>query len=411
MTKAIWKACQLLVIICIILPFAICSCKDNTLEPSETDHSSLESTNDIDDILPPPPSSDIVYIPNTNLPSNLSEDDNLVPYDGDVEHIFFHEVIAYPQLAFDGDSDSQGYDDYMVTASEYLKILYSLYESNFILINMNDVWSEEIDANGRARMVKNTLMLPEGKLPIIISFDDLSFYEYMEDDGFMSKYIIGDDGDIWASGIDPDGNFVKSQDLAAITILDKFIREHPDFSLNGAKGCIAFTGYQGILGYRTQYDRNNDTADTQLFRMHEIARVQPIIEKLKETGWYFACHSYGHIDLSKSSYDTVKADADRWMDEVGSLVGETQIFLYPYGSRLDGNDVSNTGAAFRYYHQLGFRLYASVGYEPFSQIKSDISAVICDRMNVDGIAFATGGGNYTRFYNVAEIRDPLRPTR
>src|SRR5574344_1788842 len=51
-----------------------------------------------------------------------------VPYDGVVEHLFFHPVVAYPELAFDGDYKSDGIDDWMVTAGEYLKILESLYE-------------------------------------------------------------------------------------------------------------------------------------------------------------------------------------------------------------------------------------------------------------------------------------------
>ena len=27
--------------------------------------------------------------------------------------------------------------------------------------------------------------------------------------------------------------------------------KHPDFSLNGQKGVVALTGYNGVLGYRT----------------------------------------------------------------------------------------------------------------------------------------------------------------
>ena len=37
-------------------------------------------------------------------------------WDGIVEHLFFHPVVAYPELAFDGDSQSDGIDDWMVTA-------------------------------------------------------------------------------------------------------------------------------------------------------------------------------------------------------------------------------------------------------------------------------------------------------
>ena len=61
-----------------------------------------------------------------------------VPYDGVVEHLFFHPVVAYPELAFDGDSKSDGIDDWMVTAGEYLKILESVYEKGYVLVDIAD---------------------------------------------------------------------------------------------------------------------------------------------------------------------------------------------------------------------------------------------------------------------------------
>ena len=334
----------------------------------------------------------------------------LVEYDGVVEHLFFHEVIAYPQLAFNGNSMQKGFDDNMVTVGEYNRILESLYKNNYILVDLNDVWSEYINENGVVRMKKNTLMLPKGKLPLVLSFDDISFYNYMRGCGFMEKLIIGDDGEIWASGFDPDGKPVISQDFTVVTILDKFVREHPDFSLGGVKGCIALTGYEGILGYRTQMDKTVEYTDEfRLNRMQEIARVRPVVQRLKETGWYFATHSYGHIDLERASLDRVKTDALRWMEEVGSLVGETKIFIYPFGTRLDGGDVSNTGPAFLFYHDLGFRIFASVGYEPFTKIKPDIAAVILDRMNSDGITLRNSRERFLRFYDAADVFDPARP--
>ena len=36
-----------------------------------------------------------------------------------------------------------------------------------------------------------------------------------------------------------------------IPLIDTFVEEHPDFSYHGAKGIIALTGYNGVLGYRT----------------------------------------------------------------------------------------------------------------------------------------------------------------
>ena len=95
-----------------------------------------------------------------------------------VEHIFFHPVIAYPQWAFHDcsatQSEKEGLDDWMVTVDEYNKILQSLYERDYILVNLSDVWVEQTNENGEPRVVRNTLMEPEGKKSLVISFDDVN---------------------------------------------------------------------------------------------------------------------------------------------------------------------------------------------------------------------------------------------
>ena len=266
-----------------------------------------------------------------------------VPWDGIVEHLFFHPIVAYPELAFDGDAQSDGIDDWMVTVDEYDKILQSVYDHDYVLVDINDVWSESTDANGQPVMVRNTLYIPEGGL-------------------------------IWSYGLDPQGNEVISQDLDAITILDKFVREHPDFSPFGAKGSLSLTGYQGILGYRTNTDTKEWNDELEANRQKEQEAVKPIIAELKRTGWTF----WGHINLSSSSLERVQADTKRWMDEVGSLVGPTTILYYPHGARPDGDDVQQTGPIFKYLQEQGFRVFASVGISSYSKIKTDICAVICD---------------------------------
>ena len=350
---------------------------------------------------PPPPT-----------PEPTPEPIVLVEYDGPVEHLFFHEVIAYPDQAFPNGTDSYTLDDYMITVNEFLLILENLHRNNFVLIDMRDIWSEYITEGGRVRMQRNTLMVPEGKKPIVLSFDDLTFH-LKPYNAFMHRYIVGSDGEIWAEGIDPNGNPIVTQDLAAITVLEKFIRENPDFSHNDAKGCIAQTGLHGILGYQTQTDKNNNTEEFRLNRIKEIARARPVIERLNETGWYWASHSWGHIRMENMSLNGIITDAERWNDEVRSLVGDTVILIYAHGSRLDGNDVwrETAGPALRYYiDDLGFRMFASVGREPFSRIRTDVPAVMMDRMNSDGITLRRARERFLRFYDAMDVFDPFRPT-
>ncbi|MDR1217292.1 MAG: polysaccharide deacetylase family protein, partial [Oscillospiraceae bacterium] len=221
--------------------------------------------------------------------------------------------------------------------------------------------------------------------------------------------IVGYDGEIYSYGLDPDGKEVFSQELDAVPILDKFVEEHPDFSLGGVKGCIALTGYNGILGYRTQTDKDDTSPEFEAARQQEIVFVKPVVERLKETGWYFASHTWGHINLEKYSLTSVKADSQRWQDEVEPLIGPTKLLIYPHGGRPDGGDQVQTGEAFRYYHSLGFRVFASVGIEPFSKIKTDISAVICDRMHADGSTLRHSRERYLKFYDATDVFDPRRP--
>ena len=332
-------------------------------------------------------------------------------YDGVVEHLFFHPVIAYTELAFDGDAQSDGLDDYMVTVDEFNRILDNVYERGYILVDIGDVWSESVDEAGNPVMVRNTLYLPEGKKPLIFSYDDTNYYPYMLENGLTYKLILGEDGKIWSWGLDPQGSEVISRDLDAIPILDKFVEEHPDFSPFGAKACLSLTGYEGILGYRTQTDSEVEwTAELEANRQAEREAVKPIIEELRRTGWTFGSHTWGHIRLGSGNMAKIQTDTQKWFDEVGSLVGETPILFYPHGERPDGGDWKQTGEAFRYLQSQGFRVFCSVGIESFSFIKKDICAVICDRLHPDGKTLRWSRNRYLQFYDAKEIMDTaVRP--
>ena len=138
--------------------------------------------------------------------------------------------------------------------------------------------------------------------------------------------------------------------------------------------------------------------------------VKPVIERLKETGWTFGSHTWGHIRLDTKPLQTVINDTERWADEVGSLVGPTQILFYPHGGRPDGDDWHQTGERFQYLQSQGFRIFASVGTSSFSYVKPDISAVICDRLHPDGTTLRHSRSRYLQFYNAEDIMDTqVRP--
>ena len=385
-------------------------------EPAAPDPSPTEITTPPAALLPEEPEPETYDILDPTVMPEGGERDGVpyAPFDGRVEHLFFHPVVAYPELAFDGDRMEQGIDDYMVTAGEFNRILESVYERNYILVDIGDVWRESTGEAGNPVMVRSTLYIPEGKKPLIFSYDDTNYYPYMLQNGFTYKLILGKDGKIWSYGLDPRGNEVISRDLDAITILDKFVEEHPDFSPFGAKACLSLTGYEGIFGYRTQTDSQDWTAEREANRQREIQAAQPIVAELKRTGWTFGSHTWGHIRLGNSSMEKIRTDTEKWLSEVGSLVGPTDILFYPHGERPDGGDWKQTGEVFRYLQSQGFRVFCSVGTESFSFIKKDICAVICDRLHPDGTTLRSkyAEKRYGQFYDVREIIDlESRPTR
>ena len=403
----------LLLALLLLAALPACSASQNNTD-SPADNAPAETP--VPEPEPEPEPEPYTILDPTVMPEGGSRDGvTYTAYDGIVEHLFFHPVVAYPELAFDGDAQSDGIDDYMVTADEYRKILQSVYDRGYVLVDIADVWSEVTGEDGQPTMVRNTLYLPEGTKPLILSFDDTNYYEYMLSNGFTHKLILGEDGKIASWGLDPQGQEVISRDLDAIPILDKFVEEHPDFSPFGAKGCLSLTGYEGILGYRTQTDTKSWTQAQEANLQKEIDAVKPIIAELKRTGWTFGSHTWGHIRLGTKSLESIQADTQRWFDEVGSLVGPTTILFYPHGERPDGNDWQNTGPVFQYLQSQGFRVFCSVGINSFSYIKQDICAVICDRLHPDGTTLRGSDkvlSWYSQFYDARDIIDlQVRPQR
>ncbi len=324
-----------------------------------------------------------------DMPAPYVESGELVEFTGRVEHIFFHPLIAYPELTFDDDYMSRGFDEWFVTVDEFNKIMQSLYERDFILVHAHDLFDE---SSGTFKRKK--LMLPKGKKPIIISLDDMNYYTYMQENGTVHRLVLDSNNNVASYTKHPDGRETIDRDRCVVPLLDDFVSRHPDFSHNGAKACIGLTGFEGILGYRTHADSPN--------RQQEAEAVAPIINRLKATGWTFASHSYSHGDTAALSYDELLDDCTKWRNEVESLVGSTPIYLYPYGSAVPADDPK-----YSLLTSYGFKAMCAVGVE--SYIVYHDNSLAMDRRHVDGIAFRFQRDLNLDLYDANEILDPVRP--
>ena len=287
-----------------------------------------------------------------------SESQTLVKW-GDMQnitHVFFHTLVVDNDRCFDGDFTEKGYNQYMTTIPEFLKMMESMYEKGYILVSPYDIAYEYVDENGKTRMKYGELWLPEGKIPFVMSQDDVNYYGYMigdvdptyerpavphaDGDGFAHKIIIGEDGYPTCEYMDANGQ-IHVGDYDLVPILEKFIQEHPDFSYRGARAILGMTGYEGVFGYRTKpsYQPELDAlhaADPDKYPSYEqeVADAKAVAQCLRDHGWILASHSYGHPAYGNISAERVEADSDKWEATVESIIGETDIILYPHGSDI-----------------------------------------------------------------------------
>ena len=324
--------------------------------------------------------------------------DSLVLYEGQAYHVFFHSLIVYPELAFDKKgAPADGYNMWMTTVSEFQKMLPLLMKNNFVLYDITQLVQK--DANGK--VTKKDIYLPKGKKPLIISQDDVSYYDYMAPDGFASKLLINDKGDVVTQVKAPDGTISNTYTGDVVPILDQFVKENPSFSFRGAKGIVAPTGFQGAFGYRIT---DPDLYSKEVFQQM-CNDVKAVSKRLRETGWQIASHSYTHNSYWNAiNKDQAESDMSRWESLMVPYVGKTTILITPFGGHFKVGD-----PAYQYIvKQLGYTIICPVGSGMSTTYNSD--CMMQDRLDLDGYTMIKHPERISKyFFDPALVLDPSRP--
>lgn len=320
------------------------------------------------------------------------DDPGLVRYRGPIEHIFFHPLLPDPQYTLHRGTQPAEFNKWMVTAREFRAIVPQLYANDWVLVDLESQFRTVRTERGKV-LKRRPLWLPPGKKPLVISIDDLNYPEYMVVNRLNARLVLDERGDIAAERARPDGTVVRSRRSEIVPILDRFVEQHPDFSIDGAKGTIALTGAEGILGYRTSGRGPR--------ARRERERVTPIVARLRQTGWTFASHTFAHPDLGAVSLLRAQQDTDRWERYVQPLVGRnTRILVYPYGSPAGP-------ATLAYLRRAGFRIFCTIG--PSASLTLTDGYAVQSRVRVDGIALLNQPRSLTRFFDPLSVVDPIRP--
>lgn len=319
----------------------------------------------------------------------------------EVTHVFYHTLIVDESKAFDGDYKSGDYNQVMTTIDEFNQITESMYERGYVMVSLYDM--AEMDENGV--MTAKEILLPPGKVPFVLSQDDVCYYHYMDGDGFASKLIVDEEGKVRNEYVEDDGS-ISVGDYDMVPLIDRFVEEHPDFSYKGAKGIVALTGYNGILGYRSDSSYETRPADLDADKVQwldnhpdfdlntEREGAAKVAQAMKDEGWTFASHTWGHQNVSQVSLERLQADTQKFKENIDPLIGGTDIIIFAFGADLAGTE-DYSGEKFEYLKSQGYDYFCNVdSSQYFVQIRDNYFRQ--GRRNLDG---------YRMYYNPELVSD------
>ena len=314
----------------------------------------------------------------------------------------------------DGDYKSGDYDQVMTTIDEFNQITQSMYDKGYVMVSIYDMATADENGNMNA----GEILLPPGKVPFVLSQDDVCYYHYMDGDGFATKLIVDEEGKIRNEYVEDDGS-ISVGDYDMVPLIDRFVEEHPDFSYRGAKGIVALTGYNGILGYRTDssYETRPDDLDADKvkwldehpdFNLNtERENAARVAQAMKDEGWLFASHTWGHQNVSQISLERLQADTQKFKENVDPLIGGTDIIIFAFGADLTSVE-DYSGEKFEYLKSQGYNYYCNVdSSQYFVQIRSNYFRQ--GRRNLDGYRMYYNPELLSDLFDAQSVFDSSRP--
>ncbi len=339
-----------------------------------------------------------------------SRDDLVGWTSGSIPNLSFHVLIADPDRAFVDKTYGKNYRNNFITVTEFSAILQQLYQNGYILVGLQDVYITEYSASdGREIFKENTIYLPSDKKPIMITEINTSYYTYMVDgdgdgkadadgDGFASKLCYGDNG-FYNEIVHADGTAATgSYDM--VPLLEDFIAANPAFSYRGARATIAFTGYDGILGYRTNAKNLSNEE-----RLQEQEAAAAVAQALRDAGYHLACYSYANINYATNSASKIQADLDKWEKYVTPIIGDVDVMVFARDSDI-GDDAPYDSSKFTVLYNAGFRYFMGVSTDSWTQTED--LYVRHDRLMLTGTHLTTKPELFEGLFDVTAVLDPAR---
>ena len=237
--------------------------------------------------------------------------------------------------------------------------------------------------------------------------------------------MIDENGDVKCHYVKTDGS-ENIGDFDVVPRLNTFLKEHPDGAYKGARGTIALTGYNGVFGYRTDtdYKTKENLLDDQRKWLDEhpdfnwdedVAEATKIADALKEEGWDFASHTWGHLSVTGKSVDALRTDNEKWVNTVQNIVGPTDAIIFAHGNDIGSwEGYTSDNEIYNYFKSVGYNFYCNVDSSQPYWVQITDQYVRQGRIDLDGyLLYQASTGQTSVLDNMitaSEIFDQRRPT-
>lgn len=223
-----------------------------------------------------------------------------------------------------------------ITVDEFNRILQQLYENDYMLVDIYDLFTTGQNEDGSVKIQPNDLRLPQGKKPIMLVNTQAA--------GYARKLVLTEDGSFVSEYTDGDKQLTGSVDF--VPLLEDFIRSNPGFSYKGSRAMLALTGHKGLFGYD----------------ISETAEITRIAQALTERGYILSCNTFGNLAYGYSKLAEIQEDVSNWNISAVPLIGQTEVLVYARGSDIyDGKD-SYFGSKYEALFDAGFHYYLGICY-------------------------------------------------
>ena len=145
----------------------------------------------------------------------------------------------------------------------------------------------------------------------------------------------------------------------------------------------------------------------------ERAGAKQVADALKEDGWEFASHTWGHLRIGDVSLERLMSDTQKWRENVEPLVGAVDTIIFAHGQDLGAwGDYDEGNAKYRYLREQGYQIFCNVDSNLYrTWFGKDYLRQ--GRRNLDGLRIyfnAIGEqDNVGDLFDAKEVIDPLRP--